>query len=254
VLLGYAVLGLVWLFTGDLVENAVLLLLHYRPALSGALGPDRLVLFGVRLRKGHPPSPLALADEHAGGVGVVGGVGGVGAGAAGGEGESSSSAGGGGDEERGRGGDGDRGDGGLAARLGARSPSPAPPSLPSPEPTANLFSPLPPPPRRVPSTPFGSTPSVAGVQGQAGGASERADGALTFALGDARPPPPSLTTRDLIPPTPHSSARLGVSDRSRSSSLTSPAISPRAAESDGRGRVFSDGDANPTPSTPLPRP
>jgi hypothetical protein len=86
VLLGYAVLGLVWLFTGDLVENAVLLLLHYRPALSGALGPDRLVLFGVRLRKGHPPPPLALADEHAGGggvVGVVGGVGGVGAGAAG---------------------------------------------------------------------------------------------------------------------------------------------------------------------------
>jgi len=256
VLLGYAVLGLVWLFTGDLVENAVLLLLHYKPALNESLAPDKLMLFGVRLRKGDHSAPLASSEEHTssggGGAGVGGGGGG---GGAGGGGESSSAAGGGADEERGA--DGDRGDGGLAARLGVRSPSPAPPALPSPEPTANLFSPLPPPPRRVASTPFGSTPLAAGGQGQTAGASERAEGALTFALGDARPHPTSASAaaRDPIPPTPHSSARLGVSDRGRSSSLTSPPTSSRAAaELDGRReRVLSDGDANP-PSTPLTRP
>lgn len=63
VLLGYSVLGLVWLFTGDLVENAVKLLLQYYPSLEGSLSYDNFTLFGFPLRK-KPSLSLAEHDEY----------------------------------------------------------------------------------------------------------------------------------------------------------------------------------------------
>ena len=73
VLLGYAVLGVVWLFTGDLVENAVKLLLQYLPASCEPwLSYESLTLFGLHLRK----NPNAVDDHYGHGHGGGGGGGG----------------------------------------------------------------------------------------------------------------------------------------------------------------------------------